>query len=46
MYGPSALPPDNEPSDSDAQIFRPCSKQNTPAAFDSSSEDEALNAQI
>ena len=46
MYGPTALPPVNQESDSDAEILRPCSKQNTPAAFDSSSEDEALNAQI
>ena len=46
MYGPTALPPVNQESDSDAEILRPCSKQNTPAAFDSSSEDEALNALI
>ena len=44
MYGPKALPPDNEPSDSDAEIFRPCSNQHTPAAFDRLSEEEALNA--
>ena len=46
MYGPNDSPPTSQKSDSEAEIYRPCSKQNTPAGFDSSSEDDALNAQI
>ena len=46
MYGPNAAPLAAENCDSDAEVLRPGSKVNTPAAYDSSSEDEALNQKI
>ena len=46
MYGPTALPPVIQQSDSDSEVCRPGSKLHIPAAYDSSREDEALNAQI
>ena len=46
MYGPDAAPFAVDNSDSDAEVVRPGSKLNTPGAYDSSSEDAALNEKI
>ena len=46
MYGDEALPQTIQNLDSEMEITRPASKVNTPACYDSSSEDGALNERI
>ena len=45
-YGPDAAPFAVENSDSDAEIVRPGSKLDSPGAYDSWSEDAAMNEKI
>ena len=44
MYGPEPATNNSENGESEEEIIRPQSKLNTPCAYDSSSEDSALNA--
>ena len=46
MYGPEPETKNSKKIESEDDIIRPHSKLNTPCAYDSSSEDSALNARI